>query len=68
LISNNSFITGHELKESIFMMAERMSGNATNLIVPLLIFTTTATPRIRLIGSLLQLKILALMNSTRSKG
>jgi len=50
------------------MMAERMSGNATNLIVPLLIFTTTATPRIRLIGSLLQLKILALMNSTRSKG
>jgi hypothetical protein len=50
------------------MMAERMSGNATNLIVPLLILTTTATPRIRLIGSLLQLKILALMNSTRSKG
>jgi hypothetical protein len=50
------------------MMAERMSGNATNLMLPLLIFATTATPRIRLIGSLLQLKILALMNTTRSKG
>ncbi|KAG6773516.1 hypothetical protein POTOM_020798 [Populus tomentosa] len=46
-------------------MAERMSGNATNLTVSLLIPTATETLRIRLIGSHFQLKILALMNTTR---
>ena len=56
---------GHELKESIFVMEERMFGNAPNLTALLLIPMATATLRTRLIGSLFLLKTPPSMNTTR---